>query len=52
MIKNYNPAQAYVIDIAAIDDCFKIIEINNINSVGLYAANVDKFIISIMDLNT
>jgi hypothetical protein len=50
MIKRYNPAKAFVIDIALIEDEFKIIEINNINSVGLYEANVNKFIEGIMNL--
>ena len=40
---NY-PAKAFVIDIALTDNGYKIIEINNINSVGLYASNISRFV--------
>lgn len=44
IILNYQPAKAFVIDIALTDKGYKIIEINNINSVGLYNSNIDKFV--------
>jgi hypothetical protein len=49
VIENYNPAKAFVIDIALTEKGYKIIEINNINSVGLYNANVDKFVDAVMN---
>lgn len=49
IVKNYQPANAFVIDIALTDEGYKIIEINGINSVGLYNANVEKFIEAVMN---
>lgn len=51
MCKNYQPAQAFVLDIAMVDNDYKIIEINNINSVGLYNSNVNKFIKAVETTN-
>jgi hypothetical protein len=48
IVKDYQPAKAFVIDIALTDDGYKIIEINGINSVGLYNADVDKFVQAVM----
>jgi hypothetical protein len=48
-IKDYQPARAFVIDIALTEDGYSIIEINNINSVGLYHADADKFVQAIMN---
>jgi hypothetical protein len=49
VIKDYQPAKAFVIDIALTENGYKIIEINNINSVGLYHANVEKFVTAVMN---
>ena len=49
MVKDYQPAKAFVVDIALTEDGYKIIEINNINSVGLYNANVDKFVEAVLN---
>ena len=50
VVSHYQPAKAFVIDIALTDNGYKIIEINNINSVGLYNANVEKFVDAVMKL--
>lgn len=50
IIKKYSPALAYSLDIAETTDGFKIIEINNINSIGLYKSNISKFVNSINSL--
>jgi len=44
IVKNYQPTRAFVIDIALTEDGYKIIEINGVNSVGLYNADVEKFV--------
>ena len=44
MVKKWTPAKAFVIDIARTPDGLKVIEINNINSSGFYAANVQKIV--------
>lgn len=49
IMQNYEPARAYVLDIALTDKGFKIIEINNINSSGLYNSNVCKLVDAIME---
>jgi hypothetical protein len=40
----WQPKPAYVMDVALIDDAFKVVEINTINAAGLYAANVGKLV--------
>jgi len=44
----WQPVQAFVMDVAHVDystyKCYKIIEINTLNSCGLYAANVGKLV--------
>jgi hypothetical protein len=40
----YQPAPVYVIDIAQVDDGFKVLEYNTFNSAGLYACDVAKVI--------
>lgn len=50
MIHGWEPADAFVIDIANTDDGFKVIEINNINSAGFYAADCQKIISALEDL--
>jgi hypothetical protein len=50
-VHSWNPAHAYVLDIAMVgENKFKIIEINNINSAGLYAANIPKLVMALEDL--
>jgi glutathione synthase/RimK-type ligase-like ATP-grasp enzyme len=47
MIDKWQPAEAFVIDIAKTDDGLKVIEINNFNSSGFYSCDVYKIINSI-----
>lgn len=47
MIGKWEPARAFVIDIAYTPDGYKIVEFNNINSAGFYACNVGKIIDSV-----
>jgi hypothetical protein len=44
MVDKYQPAEAFVIDIALADDKLSVIEINNINSAGFYDCNIIKLI--------
>lgn len=44
MIGIFVPARAFVIDVALVDDEYKIIEINLINSAGFYEANIGKLV--------
>jgi len=46
MIQTWVPAAAYVMDIADTPDGLKVIEINNINSSGFYAADSQKIIMA------
>jgi hypothetical protein len=48
MIDIWQPARAFVIDIALTPDGYAVVEINNINSSGFYACNVAK-IVSALD---
>ena len=50
MAHRWEPAEAFVIDIAKTSDGFKVIEINNINSAGFYAADCQKIVAAIEDL--
>jgi len=50
MIHAWQPAPAFVIDIADTDNGFKVIEINNINSAGFYAADCQKIVAALEDL--
>lgn len=43
----WNPAAAYVMDIAETPNGLKIVEINNINAAGLYAANIGKLVMAL-----
>lgn len=47
MIEHWQPARAFVIDVAATDDGYRVIEINCINSAGFYAIDVAKFVMAI-----
>jgi hypothetical protein len=44
MAKIFQPARAYVMDIALCDDEYKIIEVNLLNAAGFYEANLQKLI--------
>lgn len=50
MIHVWEPAEAFVIDIADTEEGFKVIEINNINSAGFYAADCQKIVSALEDL--
>lgn len=50
MVDHWQPAKAFVIDIAITPTGMKVIEINNINSAGFYAADVQKIIMAIEDM--
>lgn len=50
MIQTWVPAAAFVMDIADTADGLKVIEINNINSSGFYAADPQKIIMAIEEL--
>jgi len=49
MIRSWEPAPAYVIDIADTEAGFKVIEINNINSAGFYDADCQKIVAALED---
>lgn len=52
IVNMWQPARAFVVDIAVLDNrLFKIIEYNNINSAGFYAADVQKIILNLNDMN-
>jgi len=46
----YQPEKAYVLDVAVTNGIPKILEANSINAVGLYAADTQKLIMAIEDL--
>lgn len=48
-IAEWQPAPAFVIDVCDTPDGIKIVEINTINSCGLYAANVPKLVMALED---
>lgn len=47
MLNIYQPERAFVLDIAITLFGPKIIEVNNINSSGFYAANVENIVVAI-----
>lgn len=49
-IADWQPSQAFTLDIAITDDGCKIIEVNNFSSAGLYKSDVNKLIDSIEKL--
>lgn len=49
IVSHYEPARAFVIDIANTANGYKVIEINNINSAGLYQADECKLVNAVMD---
>jgi len=50
MIEIWQPARAFVIDIALTQESYKIVEINCINSAGFYAADVSKIVNAIQTM--
>jgi hypothetical protein len=50
MIDKWTPDRAFVLDIAITAEGHKIVEVNNINSSGFYAADLAKFIMAIEDM--
>lgn len=48
----WSPADAYVMDVADTGDALQVIEVNNINSAGWYAANMGKLVTDLEDLNS
>lgn len=46
-VKQYCPARAFVMDLALIEDGYRVLEINTINSAGFYEAEMDKFVYAI-----
>jgi len=50
MVERWQPAVAFVIDIALTEDDYKVIEINNINSAGFYAADPQKIVAAIENM--
>lgn len=50
MVDIYQPDRAFVIDIAITEGELKIIEVNSINSAGLYLIDVQKFVNAIEDM--
>jgi len=50
MVDTWQPARAFVIDIAMTPEGFKVIEINNFNSAGFYACNISKIIDALEDM--
>ena len=50
MINIWQPARAFVIDIALTPNGCKVIEINNFNSAGFYACNVGRIVEAIEDM--
>jgi len=49
-INCWRPAPAFVVDVAMVEDGYKIIEINCINSAGFYKANVSKLVLDLNNL--
>lgn len=47
MLDIYQPAKAFVLDIAITLFGPKIIEVNNINSSGFYASNIEDIVVAI-----
>lgn len=50
MVDKWQPAKAFVIDIADTDKGLKVIEINNINSAGFYECDVQKIIMALEEM--
>ena len=52
MVKIYQPAEAFVLDVAMIEDKMKIVELGCINCAGFYEANIPKLIGKLEDAFT
>lgn len=50
MVDCYQPDRAFVLDVAITPDGLKVIEVNSINSSGLYAIDVQKMIFAIEEM--
>lgn len=50
MIELWQPARAFVIDIALTENGYKIVEVNCINSSGFYAADVSKIVNAMQEM--
>lgn len=51
MIAHWQPARAFVIDVAALDDDrYAVVEINCINSAGFYSIDIAKFVMAIENM--
>jgi hypothetical protein len=48
-IKEWQPHDAFVIDVADTSDGMKVVEINTLNSCGFYAADIDRLILALDD---
>lgn len=44
VIKQWSPAEAFVVDVALTDNGYKVIEFNNINSSGFYESDVARYV--------
>jgi hypothetical protein len=51
LVDHWCPARGFVLDIALTDNGYKVIEINCLNSAGLYASNVAKLVAAIEDMS-
>lgn len=51
MVKRWQPARAFVIDVAHTPDGYKIIEYNSLNSAGFYAADCGRLVAAIEAMN-
>ncbi len=51
-VGEWQPNRAFVLDIARTPDGLKIVEVNNLNSAGLYAADVQKLVVALEEMAT
>jgi len=49
MVDMWQPADAFVLDIALTHNGYKVLEVNCLNSAGFYAADVSKLVQAIME---
>jgi hypothetical protein len=50
LISSWVPAEAFCLDVAETPEGYRVVEVNNINSAGLYAADVSKLVQAIEEL--
>lgn len=50
MVEKWQPARAFVLDVALTDNGHRVVEINCINSAGFYAIDVQKFVMAIEEM--